>query len=69
MNIVVHRQNLARLPQMIALAEELQVGKLEVATSNIRMGLRESQQAFADAEQVREDIAIVDPRGNGSRIR
>jgi PqqA peptide cyclase len=31
MNVVVHRQNLDRLPEMIALAEELGPGRLEVA--------------------------------------
>jgi pyrroloquinoline quinone biosynthesis protein E len=31
MNVVVHRQNLERLPEMIALAEELGPGRLEVA--------------------------------------
>jgi len=31
MNIVVHRQNLSRLPAMIALAEELTVDRLEIA--------------------------------------
>ena len=31
LNIVVHRQNLVRLPQMIALAEELGAHKLEIA--------------------------------------
>ena len=31
MNVVVHRQNLERLPQIIALAEELQADKLEIA--------------------------------------
>jgi len=31
MNIVVHRRNLERLPEMIALAEELRVDRLEIA--------------------------------------
>src|SRR5271170_1109558 len=35
MNIVVHRGNLARLPQMIALAEQLQVAKPGTATFHI----------------------------------
>jgi pyrroloquinoline quinone biosynthesis protein E len=61
MNIVVHRQNLARLPAMIALAEELEVGKLEVA--NVQYygwAFENSAKLLPTREQVQETIAIVD---------
>jgi PqqA peptide cyclase len=61
MNIVVHRQNLARLPAMIALAEELQVGKLEVANVQYYGWAFENRSKLLPTrEQVRETIAIVD---------
>jgi pyrroloquinoline quinone biosynthesis protein E len=61
MNIVVHRRNLARLPQMIALAEELQVGKLEVANVQYYGWAFENRsQLLPTREQVQETIAIVD---------
>lgn len=61
MNIVVHRRNLARLPEMIALAEELQVDKLEIA--NVQYygwALENRGQLLPTREQVRQTIAIVD---------
>jgi len=61
MNIVVHRRNLARLPQMIALAEELQVGKLEVANVQYYGWAFENRsQLLPTREQVHQTIAIVD---------
>jgi pyrroloquinoline quinone biosynthesis protein E len=61
MNIVVHRQNLARLPAMIALAEELEVGKLEVANVQYYGWAFENRaKLLPTREQVQETIAIVD---------
>ncbi|HTC32406.1 MAG TPA: pyrroloquinoline quinone biosynthesis protein PqqE [Bryobacteraceae bacterium] len=61
MNIVVHRQNLARLPEMIALAEELGVDKLEVANVQYYGWAFENRgRLLPSREQVRETVAIVD---------
>jgi len=61
MNLVVHRRNLARLPQMIAIAEELQVDKLEVA--NVQYygwAFKNRKQLLPTREQLQETIAVVD---------
>jgi pyrroloquinoline quinone biosynthesis protein E len=61
MNIVVHRSNLARLPEMIALAESLQVDRLEVANVQYYGWAFENRDRLLPTrEQVRETIAIVD---------
>jgi pyrroloquinoline quinone biosynthesis protein E len=61
MNIVVHRQNLSRLPQMIALAEELGVDKLEVANVQYYGWAFENRDRLLPTrEQVRETVATVD---------
>ncbi len=61
MNIVVHRGNLARLPQMIALAEELQVDRLEVANVQYYGWAFENRgRLLPTREQVHETISIVD---------
>jgi PqqA peptide cyclase len=61
MNIVVHRQNLARLPEMIALAEDLQVDRLEVANVQYYGWAMENRdQLLPTREQVQESVAIVD---------
>ena len=61
MNIVVHRRNLARLPEMIALAEGLRVSRLEVANVQYYGWAFENRSRLLPTrEQVRETIAIVD---------
>jgi PqqA peptide cyclase len=61
MNIVVHRRNLARLPEMIALAEQLQVDKVEIANVQYYGWAFENRDRLLPTrEQVRETIAIVD---------
>jgi PqqA peptide cyclase len=61
MNIVVHRGNLGRLPQMIALAEELQVDKIEVANVQYYGWAFENRgRLLPTRQQVQETIAIVD---------
>ena len=65
MNIVVHRQNLARLPQMIALAERLGVGKLEVANVQYYGWAFENRgKLLPTREQVKRDHRH---RGRGAR--
>jgi pyrroloquinoline quinone biosynthesis protein E len=61
MNIVVHRRNLARLGEMIALAERLQVDKLEIANVQYYGWAFENRdQLLPTREQVRETVDIVD---------
>ena len=61
MNLVVHRGNLGRLPQMIALAEELQVDKLEIANVQYYGWAFENRgRLLPTREQLRETIATVD---------
>jgi len=60
-NIVVHRRNLARLPQMIAMAEELAPQKLEVAhVQYYGWAFRNREQLLPTCQQVDESIAIVE---------
>jgi PqqA peptide cyclase len=61
MNIVVHRRNLSRLPEMIALAEELQVDRLEVANVQYYGWAFENRDRLLPTrEQLQETVAIVD---------
>ena len=60
LNIVVHRQNLDRLPSMLALAEELQVDRLEIA--NVQYygwALRNRGQLMPTREQLERSIPVV----------
>ncbi|HKC71196.1 MAG TPA: pyrroloquinoline quinone biosynthesis protein PqqE, partial [Terriglobales bacterium] len=60
MNVVVHRQNLARLPEMIALAEELQADKLEIANVQYYGWALENRAALLPSErQLSESLATV----------
>jgi pyrroloquinoline quinone biosynthesis protein E len=59
-NVVVHRQNLARLPQMIALAEELQADKLEIANVQYYGWALENRAALLPSErQLSESLAMI----------
>jgi pyrroloquinoline quinone biosynthesis protein E len=60
MNVVVHRQNLERLPQIIALAEELQADKLEIANVQYYGWALENRAALLPSErQLSESLAMV----------
>jgi pyrroloquinoline quinone biosynthesis protein E len=60
-NIVIHRDNIARLPQMIALAEELQPQRVEIANVQYYGWALENRAALLPTrEQVREAIAVVE---------
>ncbi|HKW26625.1 MAG TPA: pyrroloquinoline quinone biosynthesis protein PqqE [Terriglobales bacterium] len=60
MNVVVHRQNLERLPQIIALAEELQADKLEIANVQYYGWALENRAALLPSEQqLSESLATV----------
>jgi pyrroloquinoline quinone biosynthesis protein E len=60
MNVVVHRQNLARLPQIIALAEQLQADKLEIANVQYYGWALENRAALLPSErQLSESLATV----------
>jgi PqqA peptide cyclase len=59
-NVVVHRQNLARLPQMIALAEELQADKLEIANVQYYGWALQNRAALLPSErQLSESLAMI----------
>ena len=61
MNIVVQRRNLARLPEMIALAEELQVDRLEVANVQYYGWAFENRSLLLPTrEQLQATVSIVD---------
>ncbi|HLK32699.1 MAG TPA: pyrroloquinoline quinone biosynthesis protein PqqE [Terriglobales bacterium] len=60
MNVVVHRQNLHRLPQIIALAEELQADKLEIANVQYYGWALENRAALLPSEaQLQESLPTV----------
>jgi pyrroloquinoline quinone biosynthesis protein E len=59
-NIVVHRRNLDRLPQMIAMAEELGPGRLEVAnTQYYGWALTNREALLPSREQVERSVEIL----------
>src|SRR3984957_17111814 len=61
MNIVVHRRNLARLPRMIALAEQLEVDKLEIAdVQYYGWGFENRDRLLPPGDQVHETVVPVD---------
>ncbi len=60
LNAVVHRHNLARLPEIIALAETLGVGKLEIA--NVQYygwAYRNRENLLPTREQLTESLAVI----------
>jgi pyrroloquinoline quinone biosynthesis protein E len=60
LNIVVHRQNLDRLPAMLALAEELQVDRLEIA--NVQYygwALRNRDRLMPTRQQLERSLPII----------
>ena len=60
-NIVVHRQNLERLPQMIAMAEELGASKLEIAhVQYYGWALRNRDHLLPTREQVEQSRKIIE---------
>ena len=60
MNVVVHRQNLERLPQIISLAEELEADKLEIANVQYYGWALENRAALLPSErQLSESLATV----------
>jgi pyrroloquinoline quinone biosynthesis protein E len=60
-NMVVHRDNIGRLPEMIALAEELGPQRLEIANVQYYGWAFENRAALLPTrEQVRESIALVE---------
>ena len=60
MNVVVHRQNLERLPQVIALAEELKADKLEIANVQYYGWALENRAALLPSErQLERSLATV----------
>jgi pyrroloquinoline quinone biosynthesis protein E len=61
MNLVVHRQNIDRLPEMIRLAEQLRADKLEIA--NVQYygwALRNRAELLPSREQLRASLPIVE---------
>jgi pyrroloquinoline quinone biosynthesis protein E len=61
MNVVVHRRNLARLDALIALAEELGAGRLEVAhVQYYGWALRNREALLPTREQLDRSVAAVD---------
>ena len=60
MNVVVHRRNLERLPQVIALAEELRADKLEIANVQYYGWALENRAALLPSEsQLEGSLATV----------
>ena len=60
MNLVVHRQNLERLPAMIALAEELEVDRLEIAhVQYYGWALRNREALLPTRDQWERSLAII----------
>src|SRR5437588_2107956 len=60
-NIVVHRDNLQRLPQMIAMAEELGASKLEIAhVQYYGWALRNREHLLPTREQVEESRRVIE---------
>jgi pyrroloquinoline quinone biosynthesis protein E len=60
MNLVVHRQNLDRLPAMIALAEELEVDRLEIAhVQYYGWALRNREALLPTRDQWERSLAII----------
>ena len=60
-NIVVHRQNLQRLPQMIAMARDLGASKLEIAhVQYYGWALRNRSYLLPTREQVEESRALIE---------
>ena len=60
MNVVVHRQNLDRLEEVIALAEELQADRLEVAhVQYYGWALKNREALLPTRQQVDRSVAIV----------
>jgi PqqA peptide cyclase len=61
MNVVVHRQNLERLPQIIALAEELRADRLEIANVQYYGWALENRAALLPSErQLAQSLAAVE---------
>ena len=59
-NIVVHRQNLSRLPQMIALGEELEADRLEIAhVQYYGWAFKNRAALIPTREQVKESITLI----------
>ena len=68
MNVVVHRQNLERLPEMIALAEELGADKLEIANVQYYGWALANRGALLPSEgQLQQAVAVV--RGAQERLK
>jgi pyrroloquinoline quinone biosynthesis protein E len=60
MNLVVHRQNLERLPAMIALAEDLEVDRLEIAhVQYYGWALRNREALLPTRGQWERSLAII----------
>lgn len=60
LNIVVHRRNLDRLPEMIAMAEELGPGRLEVAHAQYYgWALRNREALLPTREQLERSVEIL----------
>ncbi len=60
-NIVIHRDNIERLPRMLALAEELQPQRVEIANVQYYGWALENRAALLPTrEQVREAIRVVE---------
>lgn len=60
-NAVVHRRNLGRLREMIALAEELGAGRLEIAhVQYYGWALRNREALLPTSEQVEQSVALVE---------
>ncbi len=60
MNVVVHRGNLERLPQIVALAEELQADKLEIANVQYYGWALENRATLLPSErQLEQSLATV----------
>src|SRR5207302_3897106 len=59
-NIVVHRRNLDRLPEMIAMAEELGPGRREVANAQYYgWALKNREALLPSREQVERSVEIL----------
>lgn len=69
-NMVVHRQNLDRLPEMIALAEQLQADRIEIANVQYYGWALENREALLPTRaQLQQSVAVVEAarqRLNGS---
>ena len=66
MNVVIHRQNLERLAEMIALGESLQADRLEIAhVQYYGWAFKNRESLLPTREQVKESIEII----NAAKVR